>query len=96
MCIECRFVRENQGILARLKAKTQMGQGIEILGGKSSSFTPPSFEYSSINHTSLEYKHPSHGDQKASKQVIVKELVHLEFGSRPSLDLRNSLWTSVV
>jgi len=74
-------VKENQGILARLKAETQMGQGREIVGGKSSSFTPPSFEYSSINHTSLEYKHPSHEDQKAVEQLIVKELVHHEFGS---------------
>lgn len=55
MCIECRFVRENQGILARLKAETRMGQGREIVADKSSSF-----EYSSINHTSLEYKQPSH------------------------------------
>ena len=62
MCIKCRFVRESQGILARLKAKTQMGQGREIVGGISSSFTPSSFEYSSINHTSSEYKQPSHED----------------------------------
>ena len=73
-----------------------MGQGIEIVGGKSSSFTPPSFEYSSINHTSSEYKQPSHEDEKAVEQVIVKELVHLEFGSRASLDLRKSLGTLVV
>ena len=58
-----------------------MGQGREIVGGKSSSFTPPSFEYSSINHTSTEYKQPSHEDQKAVEQVTVKELVYLEFGS---------------
>jgi len=81
MCIECGFVRENQGILARLKDETRMGQGIEIVGGKPSSFTPPSFEYSSINHTSSEYKQPSHEDQKASEQVTVKELVYLKFGS---------------
>ena len=73
-----------------------MGQGRDIVGGKSSSFTPPSFEYSSINHTSSEYKQPSHEDQKAVKQVIVKELVYLESGSRASLDLRNSLGTLVV
>ena len=58
-CIECRFVRENQGILAILRAENRMGQVREIVGGKSSSFTPPSFEYSSINHTSSEYKQPS-------------------------------------
>jgi len=56
MCIGCRFVRENKGILARLKAETWMVQGKDIVGGKSFSFTPPSFEYSSINHTSSEYK----------------------------------------
>jgi len=81
ICIECKFVRENQGILARLRAETRMGQGREIVGGKSSSFTSPSFEYSSINHTSSEYKQTSHEDQKAFEQVIVKELVHLKFGS---------------
>jgi len=69
MCIECNFVRENQRILARLRSKTWMGQGREIVGGKSSSFTTPSFEYSSINHTSSNYKKPSHEDQKAAKQV---------------------------
>ena len=82
--------------MARLKAETRIGQGREIVGGKFSSFTPPSFEYSSINHTSSEYKQPSHGDQKATQQVIVKELVYLEFGSQASLDLRKSLETSVV
>ena len=96
MCIECRFVRENQGLLAILRVEIQMGQGREILGGKSSSFTPPSFEYSSINHTSLKYKQPSHEDQKATKQVKVKELFHLEFGSQASLYLRNSLETSFL
>jgi len=68
MCIECRFERENQGILAILKAKTRMEQGREIIRGKPSSFTPPSFKYSSINHTSSEYKHPSHEDQKAASK----------------------------
>lgn len=56
MCIECRFVKENEGILKILKAKTHIGQVREIVGGKSSSFTPPLFEYFSISHTSLEYK----------------------------------------
>jgi len=70
-------VRENQEILGRLKVETRMGQGREIVGGKSSSFTPSSFEYSSINHTILEYKKQSHEDQKAVEQEIVKELVHL-------------------
>ena len=80
--IEWRFGRENQGILARLRFETQMGQERQILGGKSSSFTPPPpFEYSSINHTSSECNQPSHEDQKAVKQVIDKELVHLNFGS---------------
>ena len=96
ICIEWRFERENQGILARLRFETQMGQGREIVGGKYSSFTPPSIEYSSINHTISEYKQPSHQDQKSVEKVIVKELVHLEFGSRASLDLRKSLETSVV
>ena len=73
-----------------------MRQGWEIVGGRSSSFTPPSFEYSSINHTSSEYKQPSHEDQKAAEQVIVKELVHLEFESRASLDLRKPLETLVL
>ena len=73
-----------------------MRQGGEIVGGISSSFTPYSFEYSSISHTNSEYKQPSHGDQKAVEQVIVKELVYLEFGRRASLDLRKSLETSVV
>ena len=36
ICIECRFGRENQGILVRLRFETQMGQGREIVGGKSS------------------------------------------------------------
>ena len=81
ICIECKFERKNRGILARLRFETQMGQGREIVGGKYSSFTPPSFEYSSINHTSSELKQPSHEDQKEVEQVIVKELVHLEFGS---------------
>ena len=75
MCIECRFVRENQGILARLRVETRMRQGIEIIGGKSSSF-----EYSSINHTSSEYKKTSHGDQKVVEQVTTKELLYLKFG----------------
>ena len=39
------------------------------------------FEYSSIDHTSSEYKQPSHEDQKAIEQVTVKKLVYLEFGS---------------
>ena len=73
-----------------------MGQGREVVGGKSSSFTPPSFKYSSINHTNSEYKQPSHEYQKAVEQVTVKELVYLKFGSRGPLDLRNSLETSVV
>ena len=88
VCIECKFVRENQGILARLKAETWMGQGREIVGGKSSWFTPPSFEYPSINHTSSEYKQTSHGYQKEAEQVTVKELVYLEFGRWASLYLR--------
>ena len=86
MYIECRFVRENQGVLARLRAETQMRQGREILGCKSASFTPSPFEYSSINQTSSECKQPSHEDQKAAEQVIDKDLVNLEFGSRASLD----------
>ena len=65
-----------------------MGQGREIVGGKYSSFTPPSSKYSSINHTNIEHKQPSHENQKAVEQVIVKDLVDLEFGSRASLDLR--------
>jgi len=73
-----------------------MGQGREILGAKSSPFTPSSFKYSSMNHTSSEYKQPSHEDQNATKKVIVKELVHLEFGNRASLDLRKLLETSYV
>jgi len=81
MCIKCRFVRENKGIFARLKAENLMRHGREIVGDKYSSFNPYSFEYSSINHTISKYKKPSHEDQKAAKQVIVKELVHLEFGS---------------
>lgn len=36
ICIKCRFERENRGILARLRFETQMGQGREIVGGKSS------------------------------------------------------------
>ena len=58
-----------------------MRQGGDIVGDISSSFTPHSFEYSSINHTSSEYKQPSHGDQKTVEQVTVKEIVYLEFGS---------------
>ena len=73
-----------------------MGQGIEIVGGKSSSFTPPSFKYYSINHTSSKYKQPSRGDQKAVEKVTVKELVYLKFGSRATLYLRKSLQTSVI
>ena len=73
-----------------------MGQGREIVGGKSSSFTPPSFKYSSINHTISEYKQQSHEDEKESKQVDVKAPVYLEFGSRASLILRKSLETSIV
>ena len=96
MCIECGFLRENQGILVRLRAETQMRQGREVVGGKSSSFTPPSFKYSSINHTSSKYKQPSHGDQKEDEQVTFKELVYLEFGSQASLDSRNSLGTSFI
>ena len=96
MCIECRFVREKQGILARLRDDTQMGQGREIVGGKSSSFTPPSFRYSSINHTSLEYKQPSHEDQKAAEHVTVKKLVYLQFGSQASLYIRKELETLVL
>lgn len=69
-------------------AKTRMRQGGEIEGGKSSSFTPHSFEYSSINHTSSEYKQPSHGDQKATEKVTGKELVYLKFGSPTFLYLR--------
>ena len=60
-----------------------MKQGGYIVGGRSSSFTSPSFEYSSINHTSSEYKQPSHGDQNAAEQVNVKELVYLELGDEP-------------
>ena len=96
ICIESRLERENRGILARLRFENIMGQRREIVGGKSSSFTHPSFEYSSINPTSLEYKKPSHEDQKADEQVTVKDLAHLEFGSRASLDLRKLLGTSVV
>ena len=73
-----------------------MRQGGDIVGGRSSAITPPSFKYSSINHTSLEYKEPSHGDQKAAEQVTVKELAYLEFVILASLDLRKSLETSVV
>ena len=73
-----------------------MGQGREIEGGKCSSFTPPSFKYSSINHINSEYKQPSHEDQKAAEQVKIKDLVQLKFGSRASLDLRKSLETSFV
>ena len=62
ICIECRFGRENQGILAILRFETRMGQEREIVGGKSSSFTPPPFEYSSINPTNSECKQPSHED----------------------------------
>ena len=58
-----------------------MRQGGEIVGGRFSSFTPHSFEYSSINHTSSEYKKPSYGDQKAVEKVTVKEIVYLKFGS---------------
>ena len=43
ICIECKFGRENQGILERIRFETRMGQGREIVGGKSSSFTPPPF-----------------------------------------------------
>ena len=96
MCIKCRSVRENQGILARLKAETQTGQGREIVGGKSSSFNPPSFEYSSINHTSSEYNQRSHRDQKEIEKVTTKELVYLDFGSLAYLDLRKLLATLVV
>lgn len=96
ICIECRFGRENGGILVRLRFETRIGQGREIVGGKSSSFTPPPFEYSSINPTSSECKQPSHEDQKASKQVIDKELVHLVFGCRASLILRKLLGTSFL
>jgi len=94
--IECRFGRENQGILARIRFETRMEQGREIVGGKSFSFTRPPFKYSSINHTNLKCKQPSREDQKAFEQVINKELVHLEFGSQASLDLRKLLETSVV
>lgn len=86
ICIECRFGRENQGNLGRLRFQTRMGQGRDILGGKSSSSTPPPFKYSSINHTTSECKHPSHEDRKVVKKVIDKELVNLEFGSQASLD----------
>ena len=96
ICIECRFGRENQGILARLRFETRMGQGRDVVGGKSSSFTLPAFGYSSINHTSSECKKPSHEDQKVAEKVIDKELVHLNFGSRASLNLRNLLRTSVL
>jgi len=58
-----------------------MGQGREIVGGKSSSFTPPPFKYSFINPTFSECKQPSHEDEKAAEKVIDKELVHLKFGS---------------
>ena len=70
-----------------------MGQGREIVGGKSFSFTPPSFKYSPINHTSSEDKQPSHEDQKAVEQVTVKELIYLEFRSQAPLYLRKSLET---
>ena len=83
-------------ILARLKPETRLGQGREIVGGKSSSFSPPSFKYSSINHTISEYKKPSHEDQKEIEKVIVKQLCYLEFGSQASLDLRKSLGNSIV
>ena len=96
ICIECRFGRENQGILERLRFENQMGQGRDILGDKSSSFTPSPFKYSSINHTNSECKQPSHEDQKAAEQVIDKELVHLKFGSRASIYLRKLLGTSIV
>ena len=48
-----------KGILAKSLVKTQMGQGRGIIGGKSSSFTTPPFEYSSI---SSECKQPNHED----------------------------------
>ena len=96
ICIECTFGRENQGILERLRFETWMGQGREIVGGKSSSFTPPPFAYSSTNHTSSECNQPSHEDKKAIEKVIDKELFHLEFGSQSSLYLTKSLGTSVV
>ena len=96
ICIECRFGTKNQEILASLRFETRMGQGREIVGGKSSSFTLPSFEYSFINHISSKSKQPSHEDQKEVEQVIVKELLHLKFGRQASLDLRKSLGTSVV
>ena len=67
ICIKCRFGRENQGILVRLRFETQMGKGREIVGGKSSSFTPPPFEYSFINHTNSECNQPSHEDQKVAE-----------------------------
>jgi len=81
ICIECRFGRENQGILARLRFETQMGQRRDILGVKSSSFIPLPSEYSSINHTIFECKQPSHEHEKATDQVTNKELIQLEFGS---------------
>jgi len=96
ICIECRVGREKQGILAILRFETRMGKGREIVGGKSSSFTPPPFKYSSINHTISECNQPSHEDQKETEQVIDKELVHLEFGSQASLDLRKLFGTSVA
>jgi len=62
ICIECRIKGENQGILAKTKVKTQMGQGRGIVVGKSSSFTSTPFKYSSIYHTSSKHKQPSHED----------------------------------
>ena len=55
-----------------LRFETQKGQGREIVGGKPSSFTPPQFEYSSINPTISDCKQPNDEDQKAVEQVIDK------------------------
>jgi len=62
ICSECEIKGENQGISAKTKVKTRMGQGRWIVGGKSSSFTTSPFEYSSIHHISLECKQPNHED----------------------------------
>lgn len=93
ICIECRIEEENQGIFANTNVKNQMGQGRRIVGRKSSSVTYTPFEYSSIHHTSLECKQPSHEDYKAVEQMRDKELVYLEFKNRASLILRNSSGT---
>jgi len=86
ICIECRIEGENQGIFANTKVKTRMGQGRGIVGGKSSSFTYPPFEYSSIHHTNskcgeLQYCNNNVATLKASFFTFINLVVRNKLGS---------------